>query len=231
MPKAPTHGYYVDLGTFSLERLKGLLKRTRLLPSQRVLGERLDERFACLEQNGIANLRQLQEALKTKRAIQSFAAASGLPVDYLTVLRREVNSYQPKPIKLSDFPGVDPEVISRLEQAGIKHTKHLFPHVLTPQDRTAFAERHEIAHKDLLDLTKLTDVARLKWVGPKFARLLTESGYDTVAKVAGADYQDLYCALLRANEQSSTYGGTLGENDLKLWVEVVVQDVPQVIQY
>ena len=36
---------------------------------------------------------------------------TGLPVEYLTVLRREVNSYQPRPSNLKDFPGVNPETV------------------------------------------------------------------------------------------------------------------------
>jgi hypothetical protein len=100
-----TSGYYLDLGKFSLKKLKGLLKSTRLLPSQQILQEKIDERFACLEGNGIENLEQLQKALKTKSAVQSFAEATGLPPDYLTILRREVNSYLPKPVDLKDFPG------------------------------------------------------------------------------------------------------------------------------
>lgn len=224
-------GYYVDLSAFSLKRLKRLLKSTRLLPSQQMLGEDVDERFACLEQHGIENLEQLQKALKSKSALQSFAKVTGLPARYLTLLRREVNSYQPKPIRLKDFPGVDPEVVQKLEQKGIKHTKQLFPHVLTPADRAELAEQHQIDGDDLLDLTKLTDIARLKWVGPKFARLLIESGYDTVAQVASSDHEELYHALVRANEKRGIYGGKFGIEDLERWVNIVVQDVPRVIQY
>ena len=98
--------YYLDLSEFSLEKLKTLFEYTRLLPSQQILLVNIDERFACLEQSGIENLQQLQIALKTKSYVQSFALATGLPVDYLTVLRREVNSYQPKPVNLKEFPGV-----------------------------------------------------------------------------------------------------------------------------
>lgn len=107
-------GYHLDLKTFSIEKLQDLLKSVRLLPSQQVLRENIDERFACLKQHGMENLQQLWNALKTKAAVQSFGAATGLPVDFLTVLRREVNSYQPRPIRLKDFPGVDPEVIRTL---------------------------------------------------------------------------------------------------------------------
>jgi hypothetical protein len=227
----PTTDYYLDLSTFSLEKLKTQIKETRLLPSQQVLKDDLDERFACLERNGIENLEQLQKVLKTKSDVLSYAEETGLPVDYLTVLRREVNSYQPKPIKLKDFPGVDPEVIQKLEQIGIKNTKQLFPNILTLQDRHEFGEQHQIQQDDILELTKLTDVARLKWVGPKFARLLIESDYDTVEKIANSNYEELYRALVRTNERHNIYKGKFGLEDMKLWVNGPVQEVPQVIQY
>ena len=227
----PESGYYLDLSAFILEKFKNHLKNTRLLPSQQILQDDIDERFACLEKNGIENLQQLQKALKTKSDIQSFAQETGLPVDYLTILRREVNSYQPKPIKLIDFPGVNPEVIDKLDQIGIKNTKQLFPYVLTRKDRRVFAERNQIEYEDILEFTKLTDVARLKWVGPKLARLLIESEYDTVEKIANSDYEELYFALVQVNEEKGIYKGKFGKEDLKQWVNVVVQDVPQVIQY
>jgi len=224
-------GYYLDLGTYSLTKLKNLFKTTRLLPSQQILLEKIDEKFTCLEENGIENLEQLQRALKTKSAIQFFSKATGLPIDYLTVLRREVNSYQPKPIDLKDFPGVDAYVVRKLHQVGIKNTEQLFPYVLTRQARSEFAEQNQIEYEDILELTKLTDVARIKWVGPKFARLLIESEYDTVEKIADSNYQELHLALIQVNEKTGIYKGKFGIEDMKSWVNIVVQEVPQVIQY
>lgn len=224
-------GYYIDLSTFSLEKLKDNLKNTRLLPSQQILREDIDQRFACLEEHGIQNLQQLQKMLKTKKDVGAFADETGIPVDYLTVLRREVNSYQPKPIKLIDFPGVNPDAIQKLDRIGIKHTRQLFPYILTPKDRSEFAEGNQIDYADMLELTKLTDVARLKYVGPKFARLLIETEYNTVEKVANSDYEDLYLDLMRVNEEKGIYKGKFGEEDMEIWVKVVVQDVPHVIQY
>ncbi|MDO9084807.1 MAG: DUF4332 domain-containing protein [Anaerolineaceae bacterium] len=226
-----TTGYYLDLGIFSLTKLKNLFKTTRLLPSQQILLEKMDEKFTCLEENGIENLEQLQKALKSKSAIQSFSKATGLPIDYLTVLRREVNSYQPKPIDLIDFPGIDTDVVHKLHQVGIKNTEQLFPYVLTRQARSEFAEQKQIEYEDILELTKLTDVARIKWVGPKFARLLIESEYDTVEKIADSNYQELHLALIQVNEKTGIYKGKFGIEDMKSWVNIVVQEVPQVIQY
>jgi len=226
-----TSGYYLDLRTFSLKKLKDLLKLTRLLPSQQILLEMIDERFACLEGNGIENLEQLQKALKTKSAVQSFAEATGLPPDYLTILRREVNGYLPKPVDFKDFPGVDSDVVRKLHQIGIENTKQLFPQVLTRQARSEFAAQNQIEYEDVLELTKLTDVTRIKWVGPKFARLLIESEYDTVEKIADSNYEELYLALVRVNEETGIYKGKFGIEDMKSWVSMVVQDVPRVIQY
>ncbi len=227
----PTSGYYPDLSAFSLAKLKNLLKTTRLLPGQQILLDNIDESFACLEQRGIENLEQLQQALKSKSAVQSLAQAAGLPLDYLTVLRREVNSYQPKPIDLKDFPDVDPEVVRKLHQLGIKNTEQLFPRVLTPADRSELAKQSQLDEAAILELTRLTDLARIKWVGPKFARLLLAAGYDTVEKVAASNGDELYQVLVRTNEASGIYQGKLGREDISRWVNTVVQDVPQVIQY
>ena len=226
-----TSGYYQDLGSFGLKKLKGLLESTRLLPSQQILLEKIDERFACLEGNGIENLEQLQKALKTKSDVQSFAEATGLPSDYLTILRREVNSYLPKPIDLKDFPRVDPDVVRKLSQIGLENTEQLFPYVLTRQARTEFAAQNQIECEDILKLTKLTDVTRIKWVGPKFASLLIESEYDTVGKIADSNYEELYLTLVRVNEETGIYKGKFGRDDMKSWVNFVVQEVPRVIQY
>jgi hypothetical protein len=224
-------GYYIDLNTFSLTKLKWLLEKTRSLPSQQILQVELDERFVCLEEHGIQNLGQLQKALKTKKDVSSFAEQTGLPVEYLTVLRREVNGYQPKPINLKDFPGVNLEVIDKLRQVGIKNTIHLFPWVVTPKARQEFATQHLIEYHDILELTKLTDVARMKWVGPKFARLLIESPYDSVEKVRNANFKELYRSLVRINAEGEYYKGNFGLDDMEIWVTVVVQEVPIAIEY
>lgn len=223
--------YYLDLNTFSIGELKELLKNGRLLPSQQILLNDIDARFAFLQDRGIENLAQLQKALKSKTAVTAFAAETGLPLDYLTVLRREVNSYQPKPINLKEFPNVDAQAVQTLAQGGIKNTKQLFPYVLTPEDRKTFAADNQLDSESLLELTKLTDVARLKWVGPKFARLLVASPYDTVEKIANSDYEDFYETIMRVNEEKDIYRGGLGLEDTKMWVTAVVPLVPQVIAY
>jgi hypothetical protein len=223
--------YYIDLQTFRLEKLKNRLKNFRLLPSQQILRERIDERFALLSRKGIENVHQLQGALKTKSKVQSFSEETGIPVEYLTILRREVNSYQPKPINLKDFPGVNLEFTRVLDKVGIKNTFQLFPHIISREGRNGFAKMNGIDDEELLELTKLTDVARLKYVGPKFARLLIATDFDTVEKIAKSRAAELYDALMRANAECGIYKGKFGIDDMDSWIKIVVQEVPQVIEY
>ena len=112
--------YYIDLQAYSLQKLKSMLQSMRLIPSQRILLEGIDARFQILEASGIHNLAALQARLKTKKKLQAFAVQSGIPEDYLTVLRREASSWTPKPVILADFPQVDSQAVAKLGQRGIK---------------------------------------------------------------------------------------------------------------
>jgi len=224
-------GYAVDLERFKLSKLENMLKTVRLLPSQQLLKENLDENFECLKTHGIENLAHLQNTLKTKAKVEVFAELSGMDVKYLTLLRREVNSWQPKPIPLKDFPNVNLEIIKKLAEIGIKNTLHLYPHVLNPKMRAQFIDDLGIEMDDLLDLTRLADVARLKYVGPKFARLVVETEFNTVQKIQHADPQELFDALIVVNEEKDIYRGLFGLKDLKQWHQWHIQDLPIAIEY
>ena len=95
--------YYRDLDALSLEDYQAILESADLLPSRRVLQEDTAARFAALKAQGLATVADLQNVLKTKTKLQTFALKSGLDVDYLKILIREVNSLQPKPNKLADI--------------------------------------------------------------------------------------------------------------------------------
>lgn len=224
-------GYYIDLETFTLDTLKQRLSKIHLTPSQKVLVVDMDARFAILKGQGIENLKQLQEILKNKKAVAAFAEQCELPIDYLTVLRRWVNGYHPKPIKLADFPTVDPNAIAKLEEIGIKNTLHLFPRVKSVESRAKLGEETGITAEDILLLAKFTDLVRLKWVGAKFAHLLLVSGFDTVEKVAKADGEALYAHLQKVNSEHKVYQGGYSLDDIRLWVAHIVCDVPITIKY
>jgi hypothetical protein len=81
-----------------------------------------------------------------------------------------------------------------------------------------------------LELTKLTDVARIRWVGANFARLLVDSPYDTVEKLSNSNYVHVYEALVNIKKEKNYFRGTFGVNDMKLCINAA-KNVPAAIVY
>lgn len=223
-------GYYIDLSQISLSNFKERILKADLLPSQKILLDNIDKNFDSIKEKNISNMDELQQVLKSKKKVQNFSEISGIPVDYLTILRREVNSYHPKPNNIKNFPGVSETAIKTLEKLGIKHTLHLFEKIISKENRTILYHETGISIDELEDLAHLTDLSRIKWVGPIFARMLIAAGYDTAEKVAQADYVEFHKKLEQINEGYKYFKGKLGLNDMKLCVRVA-KDVPQAIEF
>ena len=212
-------GYYIDLKSISIDKYKEILQTTELIPSWKVLGENIDNNLNIIKNQHIENLDELLAALKDKDKIQEFSKQSGLPADYLEVLKRVVNGYKQKPNQIKDFTCI-PEVVSnKLDKLGIKNTLKLYDEILTHQKRTEFSQKTGISEDETIRLTKLTDLSRIRWVNHTFAYVLLESGFDTAEKVANADYKKLYETITKLNEERKIYNAHIGERDIKMVVE------------
>lgn len=222
--------YYLDFQKYPLKTWQGELEESKLLPSRQILKENLTGRFKILEEKGVSNLQELMDALKTPKRAGEFAQKTGLPEDYILVIRREVMSLKPGPVNLSKFPGVNQDLIKKLEDAGIKNTLHLFKRVKTPPDREDLADELSLGVEELLELTRLTDLSRVKWVGPVFARMFLDSGMDTVEKLSKAKATPFYEKLVKINQQNNYTKARFVESDLDLCIEFA-KKVPKVIEY
>lgn len=223
-------GYYINLTNISIDQYREILKKADLLPSRRILKEDIDEFFNILKIQMIRNVADLQKALKNKNRLLNFSRQTGLAEEYLKILIREVNSYHPSPNKLKDFPNLDEEVVKKLESVGIKNTFQLFTRVLTSKNRNELAGETGISEDDILKLTKLTDLSRIRWVNHTFAYMLFEIGYHTVEKVAHADHKELYMMIKQLNEERLIFKGHIGLHDMKLLVDAA-KEVPLEIEY
>lgn len=212
-------GYYTDLASISLDDYQSKLKLADLLPSRVILKERLEERFNYFKSLGIKNVLELQKLLKKKEKLAELLKVDCFSENYLVILLREINSIQPKPNKISEFIGISPEAVSKLEKIGIKDTVKLFDQVLTIESRKELAEKTNISDSEILELTKLTDLSRIKWVGATFARMLFFVGIDTVEKASKADYVELHQKIIQINKEKNFYKGQIGLHDMKLFVD------------
>ncbi len=223
-------GYYIDLTQISIDQYKKVLKSADLLPSWMILKNNIDENLEAIKKQGIRNIEELKIALKTKQKVLEFAQRSGLSEQYLTILRRVINGYHPKPNKIKDFPGIQTEIAKKLESLGIKNTLQLYDHILTDTKRKKLSDQTGIQKREIEKLAHLTDLSRIKWVNHTFANALLEAGFDCVEKVAKADPDDLFQSVKKVNQEKQLYKGQVGVKDMKRCI-TAAKDLTLDIQY
>jgi hypothetical protein len=148
----------------------------------------------------------------------------------LTILLRELNSTFPKPNKIADFIRISKNTINKLAKAGIINTEKLYDKVLTKIDRQKLADSTGIDYTEILELTKLTDLSRIKWVGVTYAQMLYNLGLDTVEKVSKTDPIDLHAKINQRIKENNIFKGGIGINDVKILVETA-SELPLEIEY
>jgi nucleotidyltransferase/DNA polymerase involved in DNA repair len=221
--------YFIDIERFSLTQYRTILEKSELLPGRRILYEKTKERFDLLTKHGIKNLLMLVQALKSSDKIKQLSKETNIPVDYLTILRREVNRLLPKPVSISDFPDADKSLIGKLNKKGIKNTLQLFEQCDTKKKRTAYAQAIDVPISALEELTKLSDLSRIWGVGPIFCRIFYETGTDTIKKVAIANAQNLHDKLTEINKEKIYKKAKFTVKDVALCVDIA-HDLPKTIE-
>jgi len=175
--------YHINPADYTLSYLQENLLSRELIPSREPLKQGLKEKFIILTENGIETIEDLISVLKTKGKLEEFSQLSGISNEYLTLLRREVNSYLPNPVPLSKFPGVSTDDISKLAQKGIKNSRHMFEKAGAETGRIDLFDSTGISQETLDELVGLSDLARAYGVGPVFARILYDSGIHSIREL------------------------------------------------
>lgn len=116
-----------------------------------------------------------------------------------------------------------PSTITNLEGDGIKTTKHLYGLVLSRDSRKQLADRLGLDAEALLALAKQSDLTRIQWVNPTFARVLYEAGPRHARQGPEADAEALYERILGVNEAQRLHKGNIGLNDVKICIEAAHQ--------
>ena len=223
-------GYYINLSRISLEQYIIKLKTGYLPPSRKLLLDDIENLFQRIKNQGIENVEELRIALKTKKKLEEFSVKNRLPLEYLVILIREINSSIPKPNKIKDFPDISPEVIEKLELIGVKHTLQLYERVRTSFNRKKLVADTGISYEVILRLTNLTDLSRVRWVNHTFAFMLYEAGYKTVKELADANAIELHKAIKDLNNEREFFKGNIGLNDIRICINAA-KEVPQDIKY
>lgn len=221
-------GYYIDLEEISIDKYKEILKSADLLPGRMILKDNIDINFEIIKNQNVKNIDELLKILSNKKKLQDFSKQNNLNENYLTILNREIKSYRQKPNNIKDFPGITEDIALKLENIGVKNTFQLYDKILTSKSRLEISNKSGINENEVLKLAKLTDLSRIRWVNHTFAYVLYEAMYDTVEKVANAEYKELCESVKQLNEDRNIYKGHIGVHDMKLCVEAAKDLIPEI---
>ncbi len=111
-----------------------------------------------------------------------------------------------KPFALKGFRGVDPDCVAKLSAAGIQDVKQMIQAGRTPSDRQELADSVGVPVDTILELVKLSDLARLPGVKGIRARLYHDAGVDTLEKMARWAPAELRAMLIEFVEQTGFDG-------------------------
>jgi hypothetical protein len=110
------------------------------------------------------------------------------------------------PFSLKDFRGVNPEYIEKLASIGIRNVNQMLAKGKTREGRKGLLEKTGIPIDNLVELVKLSDLARIPGVKGVRARLYYDVGVDTIAKMAEWDALDFRAMVVEFVERTKFEG-------------------------
>lgn len=207
--------YYINAEKITLEELRNRIMETDLVPSRAVLLRNITENFDALGRNGYNTFADLRRDLKNPKNIAGTAKKTGIDSGYLTLLRREIESYFPKTFLINEFSGIPKNVIAALEKGGCKNTVLLFEALQSDKTRDALLNSPGIDSGVLEELSSLVNLTRIQWISPLAARMLLMAGYRNAESVAAADAERMCEELDRVNKENNYFKGKIGLRDVK----------------
>lgn len=206
-------GYRSDFSKLDMDYVKRRLEGVEPIPSQAPLLVSLGAKLAALKKAGVSNLEELSASLRNEKGRLSLSKATGIGEDYLKLLARAVEGMRPKPRELDSFPGIPPAAAKALHAAGIDDSGDLFEAARGGKGLASLAKGAGVPPDELKVLYRMADLCRIQWVGPAYARLLLDAGYESPVEIASADPESLRAAVAAANAKLALSKTDIGLKD------------------
>lgn len=188
-----------------LKDIKKRIIESDLVPSRMKLLDDIDQNFNILENCGYDTPKKLRNGLKSKKQLSLLYKDTGISEDYLKLLKREIESYFPKKIKIMEFIYADKTIIDQCLKKGIIDSLVFYE---LYKDKTI----EDSALKTLFDQVRLT---RIQWVSPMAAEMFISAGYTTPELIKNADAEK-FCSDVRViNKEKKFFKGNIGLRDIK----------------
>jgi hypothetical protein len=134
------------------------------------------------------------------------------------------------PLKLKEFRGVNAADLMKLENAGIRNVKEMITAGQTLAKRKELSAKTGVPIATILELVKLSDLARIQGVKGIRARLYYDAGVDTMEKMAKWSPIELREMLVGFIEKTKFNGIAPLPKEAKFTVEMA-RRMPKIVEY
>ncbi|MCX7746574.1 MAG: DUF4332 domain-containing protein [Clostridia bacterium] len=179
----------------------------------------MDSSFDAIHRCRIRNLGELKNALSTAQKLSTFSEKSGLSKDYLTILRREIGSIEPKVVLIKEFPEIDEKTMDLLTVAGLKSSKDYFEFYDSLKDKNEITQKIPISEDKQQELYCLCDLVRINGVGAVAAKSFFDAGYKSVSDIANTNAEEMLERVSAVNDIKQYYKAKLGTKDMQFCID------------
>ncbi len=130
---------------------------------------------------------------------------------------------------IKEVEGIGETYASKLKAAGIKTVADLLERGKTPNGRKDLAESTGIIATLILKWVNMSDLFRVKGIGPEYSELLEKAGVDTVKELRNRVPENLHAKLEEANSSGRPLVRALPSlKAVESWVQAAKQLEPVV---
>ena len=126
--------------------------------------------------------------------------------------RRTMRTRRAFPIK--EFLNVNQAHVKKLAAVGIKTVDQMLARGKAKKQREQLSRQSGVPEDAILELVKLSDIARIGYVKRKLARLYYQAGLDSPAKIAEFEPEQLHALFVKFVEESGWDGMVPNPKDL-----------------
>jgi hypothetical protein len=145
-------------------------------------------------------------------------------------LREEQTAKTRRVFLLKDFRGISNVIVDKLAALGIRNVEQMLAAGLTPEARRLLAGTAGVPPEVIIELVKLSDLARLGAVKQVRARLYYEAGIDTPEKIAVWEPEALRLMLIAFIDRTGFEGIPPLPKEVQNLV-VAARNLPKLVQY
>ena len=132
--------------------------------------------------------------------------------------------------KLKDFRGVRTEFVEKLATKGIRTAKQMLDAGKTKTERDMLAREAGVPVEYILELVKLSNLARIPCVKQVRARLYYEAGLETLEKVAEWDPEEMR-EMLKEFIEKNNFDGIAPLPKEAVMTVTLARHLPKIVEY